>query len=79
MEKCREGGTWLAMSVNESVFRLGALLNITGEKKSPNALPRGNLVADYVTGSMPNEEYCRSLVDSGIEHNGYNLVTVEIR
>lgn len=78
MEKGREGGTWLAMSTKGNVFKLGALLNITGEKKSENALPRGNLVADYVTGTESNEQYCQNLVNSGLEYNGFNLVTVEI-
>lgn len=79
MEKGREGGTWLAIGVKDKVFKLGALLNITGEKKTAHALPRGNLVADYVAGTITNEEYCRNLVNSGIEYNGYNLVTIEIR
>lgn len=79
MEKGREGGTWLAMSVKENVFKLGALLNIAGGKKGGHALPRGNLVADYVADTITNEEYCRNLVNSGLEYNGFNLVTIEIR
>jgi hypothetical protein len=39
MEAGREGGTWLGISTNtqQKAIKLGALLNVTGEKQNPNA------------------------------------------
>lgn len=79
METGREGGTWLAFSAKGKVFKFGALLNITGEKKHKDALGRGFLVADYVSGTKTNDEYSHQLVNSEEYYNGYNLVTIEIR
>lgn len=79
MEPGREGGTWLAISAKGKVFKFGALLNITGERKHKDGLGRGNLVADYVAGTKSNEEYTRHLVNGEENYNGYNLVTIEIR
>lgn len=79
MEPGREGGTWLAISAKDKVFRFGALLNITGEPRDKNALARGNLVSDYVSGKQTNEEYSTHLADVASKYNGFNLVTIEIR
>lgn len=38
MEPGREGGTWLALGSKNGVTKIGALLNITGEKRNPNAI-----------------------------------------
>lgn len=78
MEPGREGGTWLAISTKENVFRFGALLNITGEPKDKNALPRGNIVVNYVTDTKSNETYCQELINSEKTFNCFNLVTIEI-
>lgn len=37
LEPGREGGTWLAISGKDDVFKVGALLNLTGEPKPRNA------------------------------------------
>lgn len=37
LEPGREGGTWLAVSGENGVFKAGALLNLTGEPKPRNA------------------------------------------
>lgn len=79
MEPGREGGTWLAISAKDKVFKFGALLNITGENKDKNSLGRGNLVTDYVAGNQSNDTYSKHLVGVGEKYNGFNLVTIEIR
>lgn len=78
MEPGREGGTWLAVSTKENIFKFGALLNITGEPKDKDALPRGNIVVDYVTNSQSNAEYCQELIDSKRVYNCFCLVTIEM-
>lgn len=79
MEPGREGGTWMAISAKGKVFKFGALLNITGEIKRKNALGRGSLVSNYVSGTQTNAEYTHQIVNSEEHYNGYNLVTIEIR
>lgn len=79
MEPGREGGTWLAISTKENTFKFGALLNITGEKRESDALPRGNIVVDYVKNPVSNAEYCQELTDTGKMFNAFNLITIEIR
>lgn len=78
MEPGREGGTWLAISTKDGVFKFGALLNITGEIRDKNALGRGNLVSDYLKGKQTNEEYSMRLAEVASKYNGFNLVTIEI-
>lgn len=79
MEPSREGGTWLAISTKENTFKFGALLNITGEKRNDDALPRGNIVSDYVKSTVSNVQYCQKLTDYGQQFNHFNLVTIEMR
>lgn len=74
----REGGTWLAISTKDNIFKFGALLNITGEKKGKDALPRGNIVSDYVQNPISNAQYCQEFIDSDKEYNAFNLITVEL-
>ncbi|XP_068154475.1 LOW QUALITY PROTEIN: transport and Golgi organization protein 2 [Drosophila tropicalis] len=38
LEPGREGGTWLAIGHHQDVFKVGALLNLTGEPKPRNAI-----------------------------------------
>lgn len=79
MEAGREGGTWLAISTKKNTFKFSALLNITGEIKDENALPRGNIISDYVKSSMSNTQYCQYLVETGKKFNHFNLITIQIR
>lgn len=79
MEPGREGGTWLAISAKKNIFKFGALLNITGEPKDAHALPRGNIVVDYVSGEQSNRNYCQQFIDSEKKYNTFSLVTIEIR
>lgn len=78
LEPGREGGSWLALSTKDRIFKFGALLNISGEPIDKDALNRGNLVADYVKNSLSNAEYCQSLVETGKKFNAFNLITIEI-
>lgn len=41
LEPGREGGTWLAIGGHGGVFKIGALLNLTGEPKPRNAVGKG--------------------------------------
>lgn len=79
MEPGREGGTWLAISARDKTFKFGALLNITGESKHIDALPRGNLVNDYVKNNLTNAQYNQKLTNTHKKFNNFNLITIEIR
>lgn len=78
MEPGREGGTWLAISAKDKVFKFGALLNINGEIKHEDALGRGSLVSDYVAGTSSNDQYSEDLSRNAVKYNGFSLVTIEI-
>lgn len=80
MEPGREGGTWLALGVDKrkQIFRVGALLNLTGEPKRNGALGRGPLVANYVAGSLNNIDYSNRLINEEDVYNSFNMVSVEI-
>uniref|UniRef100_A0A1L8DWA9 Putative transport and golgi organization 2 n=1 Tax=Nyssomyia neivai TaxID=330878 RepID=A0A1L8DWA9_9DIPT len=77
MEPGREGGTWLALGSRNGITKIGALLNITGEKRNPNALGRGPIVADYVKGDLTNCQYAEKLIENPKIYNSFNLVSVE--
>lgn len=79
MEPGREGGTWLAISTKNNTFKFGALLNITGETKVDNVLPRGDIVSNYIKSSISNAQYCQNFVESDKKFNFFNLITIEIR
>lgn len=67
------------MSTKDNTFKFGALLNITGEQKGEDVLPRGNIVADYLRNPVSNAEYCQDLIDTDKEYNAFNLITIEMR
>lgn len=79
MVKGREGGTWLAISTKNQTFKFGALLNITGEPRDADALPRGHIVVDYLKNPVSNAEYCYQLSKLEKKFTSFNLVTIEIR
>lgn len=79
LEAGREGGTWLAISAKGGVIKLGALLNVTGEMRNKHASGRGFLVSNYVAGNSSSEEYCRNLVNTSEQFNGFNLITIELK
>lgn len=78
MEIGREGGTWLAIGTGNDTFKMGALLNLTGEPKRINALGRGPIVSNYVGGNLTNLEYTNNLVNNDV-YNCFNLVSIEIK
>ncbi|XP_034471943.1 transport and Golgi organization protein 2 isoform X1 [Drosophila innubila] len=47
LEPGREGGTWLAVSNNKGIFKVGALLNLTGEPKPRNAVAHKNILQPH--------------------------------
>ncbi|KAH8235913.1 hypothetical protein KR032_010615 [Drosophila birchii] len=47
LEPGREGGTWLAIGHSGSVFKVGALLNLTGEPKPRDAVAHKNILQPH--------------------------------
>lgn len=79
VQRGHEGGTWLAISGKDKVIKVGVLLNVTGEGRTKDALGRGSLVTDYVTGNKCNETYINELMSNQCVYNPNNLITLEIR
>nr|XP_029724233.1 transport and Golgi organization protein 2-like [Aedes albopictus]XP_029724241.1 transport and Golgi organization protein 2-like [Aedes albopictus]XP_029724245.1 transport and Golgi organization protein 2-like [Aedes albopictus] len=77
MEPGREGGTWLAISGQEGVVKIGALLNVTGEIKANVTCGRGPIVANYLVGPLSNEEYSKQLLAND-NFGPFNLVSVQV-
>lgn len=66
------GGTWLGVTKGG---RFAAVTNIRAPvEKKPNAPSRGTLVADYLTGNMPAEEYVAQIAAAAHAYNGFNLL-----
>lgn len=81
MEKGREGGMWLGVSLNKSnssKFKFGALLNLTGEERKHGVIGRGPIVADYLKTEITAKDYLENL-RNGEQHNAFNFVAVELR
>lgn len=80
MENGREGGTWLGVSAKDDIVKLGALLNLPGERKLiDNAAGRGPIVANYLRGPINNFDYSDSLLRSKNDYNAFNFVSIEFR
>lgn len=79
MENGKEGGTWLGISAKDSCIKVGALLNLPGEVKLPDALGRGPIVADYLTGELNNFDYSDRLLRSKVQFNAFNFVSIEFK
>ncbi|SPP86500.1 transport and Golgi organization protein 2 isoform X2 [Drosophila guanche] len=87
LEPGREGGTWLAIGSDSAsasasgVFKVGALLNLTGEPKPRDAVGRGTIVADFVsqfdepTNSL---NFNQSLLQDCTKYSAFNFVSIEI-
>ncbi|XP_030563054.1 transport and Golgi organization protein 2 isoform X2 [Drosophila novamexicana] len=81
LEPGREGGTWLAIGSAHGIFKVGALLNLTGEPKPRNAVGRGMIVADYVRQSEVEHNilnYNQSLLADCTKYSAFNFVSIEI-
>ncbi|XP_055910991.1 transport and Golgi organization protein 2 isoform X2 [Eupeodes corollae] len=74
----REGGTWLAVSGKNGSFKLGALLNVTGEPRLKDPESRGMIVSDFVSGDLSPEEYNNQILAEAERYNAFNFVSVQI-
>lgn len=80
LEPNREGGMWLGLSlkkVNSAKCRVGALLNMPGEKYNDQAKYRGMIVRDYLDGDENADLYIDNMKKSG-EFRPHNFVAVEV-
>ncbi|XP_015513745.1 transport and Golgi organization protein 2 isoform X1 [Neodiprion lecontei] len=80
MEPGKEGGTWLALSTEG---RFGALLNLTGEKRSTTTPGegRGYLVKDYIISDVSADKYLANLYEKNRYeqiYNPFNLILVNL-
>jgi uncharacterized protein with NRDE domain len=67
-----QGGTWLGVSRDG---RFAALTNYRDPAANrPDARSRGELVRDYLCGSMSPQEYLERVKASGGDYNGFNLL-----
>ncbi|KQS30378.1 transport and Golgi organization protein 2 isoform X2 [Drosophila erecta] len=81
LEPGREGGTWLAIGHSAGFFKVGALLNLTGEPKPRDAVGRGMIVADFVTQADLEHSilnYNESLLKDCTKYSAFNFVSIEI-
>ena len=65
------GGTWLGVGANG---RFAALTNIRDPHRPPGRKSRGDLVARFLTGEMPIDDYLADVVDRSLEYGGFNLL-----
>jgi uncharacterized protein with NRDE domain len=74
------GGSWMGITqatepTQSGGARFAAITNIRAPSEHNNDAPsRGQLVADYLAGSMSPQEYVASLRVSAGAYNGFNLV-----
>ena len=68
-----ENGTWLGITKQG---RIAAVTNsyLTTDQESDKKLSRGNLVMDYLTGSMGPNEYLEQVRQQRSDYNGFNLI-----
>lgn len=68
-----EYGTWLGITKQG---RIAAVTNsyLTTDQESDKKLTRGNLVVDYLTGSMDPVEYLEQVRQQRTDYNGFNLI-----
>ncbi|MBX4137736.1 NRDE family protein [Pseudomonas sp. S5F11] len=65
------GGTWLGVSADG---RFAALTNIRDPHQPPARKSRGELVARFLSGSLPIDEYLAEVNGRSIEYAGFNLL-----
>ena len=70
------GGSWMGVTTDgPNGPRFAALTNIRGPaERRENAPSRGDLVADFLKGSLSAPAYLELVKDRGDVYNGYNLV-----
>ena len=65
------GGTWLGVSAKG---RFAALTNIRDPHRPPGRKSRGELVARFLTGEIPIDDYLADVVARSPEYGGFNLL-----
>ena len=65
------GGTWLGVGANG---RFAALTNIRNPLQPPAAKSRGELVAQFLSGETPIEDYLSDVIARSAEYAGFNLL-----
>lgn len=65
------GGTWLGVG---AAGRFAALTNIRNPQKPAARRSRGELVARFLCGEMPAEDYLADVVGRSAEYAGFNLL-----
>lgn len=65
------GGTWLGVGANG---RFAALTNIRDPHQPPARKSRGELVAQFLNGEMPIDDYLTDVVRRSLEYAGFNLL-----
>ncbi|XP_017466372.1 PREDICTED: transport and Golgi organization protein 2 isoform X2 [Rhagoletis zephyria] len=80
LEPGREGGTWLAIGGHGGVFKVGALLNLTGEPKPRNAVGRGMIVSNFAASKddCNIQGYNSELLSECTKYSAFNFVSIEI-
>jgi uncharacterized protein with NRDE domain len=74
-------GTWLGVSAQNGVIRLGNLANVTGEKVTAGEVRRGRgpIVTDFITGTDTIEDYTKRLSSLSHEFSSFNFLSVEMK
>ncbi|NUT75262.1 hypothetical protein HNO86_09435 [Pseudomonas sp. C1C7] len=65
------GGTWLGVGTNG---RFAALTNIRDPQRPAGRKSRGELVARFLTGDVPIDDYLSEVVARSAEYGGFNLL-----
>lgn len=70
------GGSWMGITTDGPTGpKFAALTNIRGPaERRENAPSRGDLVADFLAGSLSAPDYLEQVIARGDVYNGYNLV-----
>lgn len=68
----KEGGTWCGITKTGRIAAITNYRNLKAIKK--NAVSRGKIVTDYLTGTSAPELYSKGLADSANQYNGYSLI-----
>lgn len=68
----KAGGTWMAVT---KAGRIGFVTNYRDPRKiNPQALSRGQLVADYCRKTDRPEDYLKTVESGAFSYNGFNLI-----
>lgn len=71
-------GTWLGISENNGIIRIGNLANVTGED-AKGKLGRGPIVTDWIKSTGSIEEFNENLHSKCQDYGSFNLLSVEIK